>query len=633
MGRRNKRIRWSQKNDGDLLANLDFIINNILDETCRYGTTEDVLRNLEFELPEPRRTQEQIDRRLNKLWENYSTSSESWSTYEAIYRYGTQILEGLPSSLKDQVEVELGILKANQRLKAVDTPRKTRSASRNLPTESSCANDFRVASSERTPFKSQRKHRGQSPEHSPPKRIKQEPIPNKHFLRKVDPTARIPREKQFRRAARTTRSTPTKSAPILSGPPSLTITPARGNYRGTTLGEIQYPEAGSPSLLYTDKFKGKPTFDYNDANSTMRISNTKTFTQGDETLLDLFNDIEFFRGKLSNLEKMDKHMVENMRVQQGVQAKSLPGIVEERNKTIAELKQRLNDQAFAQQLLRKENGKKELPNRNRIKSSYEDMRKNIMGLSVFGDIYYYTADEISLYNYIDLTALKNRALGDSLQSPLQDDVSRSLDVWIQSLTGAAVCEWVFKESYQCIAMMNTPLLDGYRRSLSTICSMEVLQTVDSVAHQFVVDNHHFKEVFLPRTAKKLARRLLHVFDPLVKGKYSVGEEDLEQELDSIFRSALEIKTLGMTANHILELIWPSRSTIFDRNSMTEEPLGRNRDSCNDPEKVAKKVLLTLVPGLRAYSYDRQVVDYCNFTSGEEKGLDHGDLIAHALVTT
>lgn len=177
MGRRHKRIRWSQKNDGDLLAHLDFVINNILNETGRYGTAEDVLRTVEFELPEPKRTQEQIDRRLNKIWRDYSTSSESWNTYKAIYRYGTQILEGLPSGLKDQVDVELDVLKANQRLKVVDTPRKTRSVSRNL--ELSSVNSFQVASSERTPSKSQRKHQRQSLEHSPSKRIKQEPIPNK----------------------------------------------------------------------------------------------------------------------------------------------------------------------------------------------------------------------------------------------------------------------------------------------------------------------------------------------------------------------------------------------------------------------------------------------------------------------
>lgn len=67
--------------------------------------------------------------------------------------------------------------------------------------------------------------------------------------------------------------------------------------------------------------------------------------------------------------------------------------------------------------------------------------------------------------------------------------------------------------------------------------------------------------------------------------------------------------------------------------MTEEPLGRYSERYNDSKKVAKKVSLTLVPGLRAYSYDRQVVDYCNFASGDEKGLGPSDLIAHALVTT
>lgn len=157
--------------------------------------------------------------------------------------------------------------------------------------------------------------------------------------------------------------------------------------------------------------------------------------------------------------------------------------------------------------------------------------------------------------------------------------------------------------------------------------------MDSVAHQFVVDNHHFKEVFLPRTAKRLAKRLLNALAPLVKGKYSVGEKDFEEELEAIFRSALEIKTLGMTANHVLEFIWPSRSTVFENDSMAEEASGSYTDGRGNSEKKAKKVLLTLVPGLRVYSYERQLVDYCNFTSGDEKGLGKGDLVAHTLVMT
>jgi hypothetical protein len=154
-----------------------------------------------------------------------------------------------------------------------------------------------------------------------------------------------------------------------------------------------------------------------------------------------------------------------------------------------------------------------------------------------------------------------------------------------------------------------------------------------VAHQFVVDSRHFKKTFLSRTAKRLADRLSKVLSPLIKGKCSVGENTFEEELEAIFQSALEIKTFGMTANHVFEFIWPFHNAGFESDSMVEEILGTCIDERNFPEKKAKKVMLTLVPGLRVYSCQRKFVDYCNFTSGDEKGLGKADLVAHALVMT
>jgi hypothetical protein len=155
--------------------------------------------------------------------------------------------------------------------------------------------------------------------------------------------------------------------------------------------------------------------------------------------------------------------------------------------------------------------------------------------------------------------------------------------------------------------------------------------VDSTAHQFVVDSHHFQEIFIPRTAERLAKRLMDVLDSLVRGKYSVGREDFEEDVKAIFRSALEIKTLGMTTNYILEFIWPYRSAAFESDSMVEEALGRYTKDIDGSETKVQKVLLTLVPGLRVYRYGRQFVDYCNFTSDGEKELGKSDLVAHALV--
>lgn len=53
----------------------------------------------------------------------------------------------------------------------------------------------------------------------------------------------------------------------------------------------------------------------------------------------------------------------------------------------------------------------------------------------------------------------------------------------------------------------------------------------------------------------------------------------------------------------------------------------NQPPCN---QEAKRVMLALVPGLRVYSYDRKLVDYCGFTKGDE-GLEQPSLVAQALV--
>jgi hypothetical protein len=177
MGR--KTILWTDKNEVDLLANLQFVIEKIYKETGRYGTTDDVLRNLESELPEPRRTQDQIDRRLRRFWKDHNPNPEPWRTYEDIYRFGIGSLETLDSSLKDQVEEELDILRENQKLKAACTPRKTRNESRNVVAESSGPKGVDVASSARTPTKSRRTLRCQSPPHSASKRSRKNPGPIK----------------------------------------------------------------------------------------------------------------------------------------------------------------------------------------------------------------------------------------------------------------------------------------------------------------------------------------------------------------------------------------------------------------------------------------------------------------------
>jgi hypothetical protein len=166
--------RWSQENDIILLANLDFIIEKIREETGRLGSIDEVLQNLKSELPKPGRTRDQIDRRLRKLWKDHNANPGPWNTYESIYRFGSTSLGTLASVIKARVAAELNILHDNQKLKVVGTPRKTRSESRTVYVELSSAKPVRGPSNEHTPTQSRRKHSYQSPPQSASKRIKQD---------------------------------------------------------------------------------------------------------------------------------------------------------------------------------------------------------------------------------------------------------------------------------------------------------------------------------------------------------------------------------------------------------------------------------------------------------------------------
>jgi hypothetical protein len=64
--------------------------------------------------------------------------------------------------------------------------------------------------------------------------------------------------------------------------------------------------------------------------------------------------------------------------------------------------------------------------------------------------------------------------------------------------------------------------------------------------------------------------------------------------------------------------------------MAEESLEGTTCNQTPSNQGAKIVILALVPGLRVYSYDRKLVDYCGFTKGDE-GLEQPSLVAQALV--
>lgn len=158
-----------------------------------------------------------------------------------------------------------------------------------------------------------------------------------------------------------------------------------------------------------------------------------------------------------------------------------------------------------------------------------------------------------------------------------------------------------------------------------------LRNIDLAAHQWVINKEKcFEEEFLPRTATKLSERLFNAFGPFMKNKGN-SEGKLQLRLKSIFCAALNIKTCGMIGKNMFEFTWPAQNSIFERNSMVEESSEGSTYNPTSSKQEAKKVMLALVPGLRVYSYDRKLVDYCGFKKGDEEGLGQSSLVAQAVV--
>jgi hypothetical protein len=174
MGR--KPFQWSEENENRVLAHLDFVIGKLYKESGRYGSKDDVLRNLEIELSKPGPSQGEIQKRLLKLWNDNNPNPSPWRRYEDIYQAGTNSLEDFDDDRRDTIQKEVDILRATQKLKDEGTPRKTRSGKEPFVSGSA---DGRVVSTTHALSKAKRKQHDDTPIEYPSKRSKKELVPSK----------------------------------------------------------------------------------------------------------------------------------------------------------------------------------------------------------------------------------------------------------------------------------------------------------------------------------------------------------------------------------------------------------------------------------------------------------------------
>ena len=149
--------KWSIDDTIELLANLDFVVKNIRQNSGWAGKNE-VLQKLQSRLRK-RRNVRQIDNKLKSL-----TGSERPKSIEDVYRYGSSCMESLDVGLKLKVLEELKSIKSNEVCMVVSTPRQLRSGSRNLGIETSRSKRESTMFSERTPTRTMPRRRRGEPE-------------------------------------------------------------------------------------------------------------------------------------------------------------------------------------------------------------------------------------------------------------------------------------------------------------------------------------------------------------------------------------------------------------------------------------------------------------------------------------
>jgi len=149
--------KWSIDDTIELLANLDFVVKNIRQNSGWAGKNE-VLQKLQSRLRK-RRNVRQIDNKLKSL-----AGSERPKSIEDVYRYGSSRMESLDVGLKLKVLEELKSIKSNEVCMVVSTPRQLRSGSRNLGIETSRSKRESTMFSERTPTRTMPRRRRGEPE-------------------------------------------------------------------------------------------------------------------------------------------------------------------------------------------------------------------------------------------------------------------------------------------------------------------------------------------------------------------------------------------------------------------------------------------------------------------------------------
>jgi hypothetical protein len=173
----------------------------------------------------------------------------------------------------------------------------------------------------------------------------------------------------------------------------------------------------------------------------------------------------YFRKKWLEAKKENEDLVENRLEERRLLASGNTSVnlinrIEKHAQSNTFNKRQMANHKFLQPFLGLKKGEQIPLNLNQIQSHHTRMKTDFIALSILKIFHHPEVTSAGAESQV-LSELKCKVSSDLYHQPVNQV--------IQSLTGAAVCEWIFNQKLLCTAMLNTPLLEAYRQHLSTIC--------------------------------------------------------------------------------------------------------------------------------------------------------------------
>lgn len=160
-----------------------------------------------------------------------------------------------------------------------------------------------------------------------------------------------------------------------------------------------------------------------------------------------------------------------------------------------------------------------------------------------------------------------------------------------------------------------------------------LRNLDLAAHRSIVQDEDFREIYLSRTATRLAERLFALLSKVsTSDKISGQEDDIKKQLENVFFHALTIKYEVTLCKDKFDIIWPASNSVVEGSLMDIYPPDLARAARNRPESEIARVQLAIVPGLQCYTHDRKLVDDSAFLKAGEVRVGNPTWISSAMVS-